>query len=141
MPAVSAKQKKFMDAAAHNQEFAQKVGVPVDVAKEFSQSFKQIRPTDKTREDLQKVNKPKTDHGKSALFNKGGVMKSDIKQDKAIVKKAVGMHDKQMHGGKKTDMSSLKKGGMSKMAKGGGVETKGKTQGKMIKMKSGGRSC
>jgi hypothetical protein len=140
MPAVSAKQKKFMDAAAHNPEFAQKVGVPVDVAKEFSQASK-IKPTDKTREDLQKINKPKTDHGKSALFNKGGSMKSDIKQDKAIVKKAVGMHDKQMHGGKKTDMSSLKKGGMSKMAKGGGIETKGKTQGKMIKMKSGGRSC
>jgi hypothetical protein len=140
MPAKSEKQLRLMQAAAHNPEFAQKVGVPVDVAKEFSQASK-IKPTDKTREDLQKINKPKTDHGKSALFNKGGSMKSDIKQDKAIVKKAVGMHDKQMHGGKKTDMSSLKKGGMSKMAKGGGIETKGKTQGKMIKMKSGGRSC
>jgi hypothetical protein len=39
-------------------------------------------------------------------------MKSDMKQDKAMVKKAVGMHDKQMHGGKKTDMDKLKKGGM-----------------------------
>lgn len=85
----------------------------------------------------------------------------DMKQDKAVVKKAVGMHDKQMHGGKKTDMTALKKGGMpmimkdgkkipafaaksggmTKMAKGGGVESKGKTQGKMIKMKSGGRAC
>jgi hypothetical protein len=85
----------------------------------------------------------------------------DMKQDKAMVKKAVGMHDKQMHGGKKTDMAALKKGGMpmimkdgkkvpafaaksggmTKMAKGGGVESKGKTEGKMIKMKSGGRAC
>jgi hypothetical protein len=39
-------------------------------------------------------------------------MKSDMKQDKAMVKKAVGMHDKQMHGGKSTDMDKLKKGGM-----------------------------
>jgi hypothetical protein len=65
----------------------------------------------------------------------------DMKQDKAMVKKAVGMHDKQMHGGKKTDMAALKKGGMPKMAKGGGIESKGKTKGAMVKMKSGGRAC
>jgi hypothetical protein len=48
-------------------------------------------------------------------------MKADIKQDKAIIKKAFGMHDKQEHGGKHTDLSKLKKGGMAmkKMAKGG----------------------
>jgi len=94
----------------------------------------------------------------------------DIKMDKKTVKKAVGMHDKQMHGGKKTNLDTLKKGGMAKkmatggmamvekdgkkvpafaadgkgkmakggmcgttkkMAKGGGIETKGKTKGKM----------
>jgi hypothetical protein len=33
-------------------------------------------------------------------------------------------------------------GGMAmKMAKGGGIESKGKTKGKMIKMKSGGKAC
>ena len=71
---------------------------------------------------------------------KGGMMKhTDIQMDKKVVKKAVGMHDKQMHGGKKTNLSTLKKGGMAcapkKMARGGGVEIKGKTKGKMIKMK------
>jgi hypothetical protein len=30
---------------------------------------------------------------------------------------------------------------MTKMAKGGGIETKGKTKGTMVKMKSGGRYC
>jgi hypothetical protein len=87
------------------------------------------------------------------------MMKNDMKQDKSMVKKAVGMHDKQMHGGKKTDMSKLKKGGMpmlmkdgkkvpafaaKKMAKGGSVDgcaVRGKTKGTMIKMKSGGRTC
>ena len=35
----------------------------------------------------------------------------DVVQDKKMIKKAVGMHDKQLHGGKKTDMKGLKKGG------------------------------
>jgi len=35
----------------------------------------------------------------------------DIKADKKMMKKAVGMHDKQLHGGKKTDLKGLKKGG------------------------------
>jgi hypothetical protein len=41
-------------------------------------------------------------------------MSADIKQDKAIVKKAIGMHDKQEHKGEKTDLSKLKKGGRAK---------------------------
>ena len=41
-------------------------------------------------------------------------MKSDIAQDKAIVKKAFSMHDKQEHKGEKTDLSKLKKGGRAK---------------------------
>jgi hypothetical protein len=35
----------------------------------------------------------------------------DIVEDKKLVKKAVGMHDKQLHGGKKTKLAGLKKGG------------------------------
>ena len=57
-------------------------------------------------------------------------MKMDKAQDKAMIKKAVGMHDKQLHAGKKTNMA--------KLAKGGGIESKGKTKGKMIAMCSGG---
>ena len=136
MPATSAKQKKFMDAAAHNPAFAKEAGIPVGVAKEFSKMSKG-RKFGGSRPDLQKVNKPKTDHGKMKLFNEGGAMKhSDMSMDKKVVKKAVGMHDKQQHGGKKTDMSKLKKGGAID-----GCATKGKTKGTMIKMKSGGRTC
>ena len=164
MPATSAKQKKFMDAAAHNPAFAKEAGIPVGVAKEFSEASKGRkfkRFGGNSRPDLQKVGKPKTDHGKMNLFKEGGAMKSDIKQDKAMAKKAVGMHEAQLHGGKKSDMSKLKKGGMpmvmkdgkkvpafaaksggmTKMARGGGIESKGKTKGTMIKMKSGGRTC
>ena len=39
---------------------------------------------------------------------------ADTKQDKAIVKKAFAMHDKQEHDGEKTDLSKLKKGGRAK---------------------------
>lgn len=149
-----------MGAAAHNPAFAKKVGIPVSVAKEFN----------------------KADTGKK--FREGGIMKhSDIKMDKKVVKKAVKMHDDQLHGGKKTDLTALKKGGIlaakirneqdemkrvgakerdakfemkrvkseeaidkmkmgmcgggkvKKMARGGGIEIKGKTKGTMIKMK------
>jgi hypothetical protein len=37
-----------------------------------------------------------------------------------------------------TSMMGMKKGGM---AKGGGVESKGKTKGKMVKMNMGGKAC
>lgn len=40
--------------------------------------------------------------------------KKDIAQDKAIVKKAVKIHDEQLHGGKETNLSKLKKGGRMK---------------------------
>ena len=73
-------------------------------------------------------------------MKKGGMAKkgmkeggmADMAQDKKTVKKAVGMHEKQLHGGKKSDLAKLKHGGMAKkMAKGGGIEVRGKTKGKM----------
>lgn len=136
MPATSEKQKKFMDAAAHNPAFAKAAGVPTKVAKEFSEKSKGLKfgKGAGARADLQKVNKPDTRQGKTELFKKGGetMDKMDIKQDKAIVKKAVKMHDKQLHGGKKTNLA--------KLAKGGGVESKGKTKGKVIAMCGGGKA-
>ena len=62
----------------------------------------------------------------------GKMMKdSDMTQDKKTAKKAVGMHEKQLHGGKKSNLAALKKGGMAKCAKGGGIEKRGKTKGKI----------
>jgi hypothetical protein len=140
MPAVSAKQKKFMDAAAHNPEFAKKAGIPVGVAQEFSAASKGQKIGTGTRPDRQGVNKPKTDHGSMNLFKKGGVMKDDMMQDKAMAKKAVGMHESQLHGGKKSNLTKLAKGG-SASSRADGCAMKGKTKGMMIKMKSGGMSC
>lgn len=35
MPSKSAKQHRFMEAAAHNSKFAKKAGIPQKVAREF----------------------------------------------------------------------------------------------------------
>lgn len=138
MPATSEKQKRFMDAAAHNPKFAKEAGVPIGVAKEFSKTSK--GRSFKPRADPRGIGKPKTDHGKMNFFKEGGAMKSDIKQDKAMAKKAVGMHESQLHGGKKSNLTKLAKGG-SASSRADGCVSKGKTKGMMIKMKSGGRTC
>ena len=78
MPATSEKQKRFMDAAAHNPKFAKTAGIPVAVAKEFSGSSKGKTfgsGGSKTRADVQSINNPKTNHGASGFFSKGGDMK------------------------------------------------------------------
>ena len=207
MPAKSEKQKQFMDAAAHNPKFAKAAGVPVSVAKEFSGASKGMKfgkDTNTSRPDLQKVNKPKTLHGKMSLMKEGGntmaskmnpgmmammakkkgmstakdgmkrptpmadtsmmgmkkggyadggmpmkdgkpafigdgkgamkhggMAKADMKQDKGMMQKAVNKHEGRLHKGAT----------MTKLSKGGGIESKGKTKGKMIKMNMGGKSC
>lgn len=40
MPSKSAKQARFMQAAAHNPEFAKKVGIKQSVAREFTEADK-----------------------------------------------------------------------------------------------------
>ena len=208
MPAKSEKQKQFMDAAAHNPAFAKQAGIPVSVAKEFSGASKGMKfgkGSDTSRADLQKVNKPKTLHGKMSIMKeggdtmatkkmnpgmmammakkkgmstakdgmkrptpmadtsmmgmkkggmagggmpmkdgkpafigdgkgamkKGGMAKADMKQDKSMMQKAVNKHEGRLHKGAT----------MTKLSKGGGIESKGKTKGKMITMNMGGKPC
>ena len=81
MPATSEKQKKFMDAVAHNKEFAKKAGVPQSVGKDFSEASKGMKfgsGGPQSRADRQVVNQPKTDHGAEAIFKKGGSMASKM---------------------------------------------------------------
>lgn len=149
MPSVSKKQHNFMAAVAKNPGFAKKVGIPRSVGQEFLTADK--GKTFSKGGDMKKMVKKMSDGGMPMVTKdgqrvpafaadgkgkmaKGGITKhEDIKMDKKVVKKAVGMHDKQQHGGKKTNLS--------KLARGGGVETKGKTKGKMIKMYKGGKAC
>jgi hypothetical protein len=130
MPAASEKQKKLMDAAAHNPAFAKKVGIPTKVAKEFSTASKgqKFGSGAETRADRQKLNKPKTDQGKNELFNKGGdIMMSKMNPGmKAIMAKKMGKPTMK----KGMDVA---KDGMKKMAGGGAI-----TKAKMGKVPSGG---
>ena len=139
MPSVSAKQKRLMDAAAHNPAFAKKVGVPLKVAKEFSKA------------------------SKGQTFSKGG----DMKESRAMAKKEISFmekkgapksmikHEKAEYGMKKGGIATslkahaaapaskahagMKKGGLAAGHKAAdGVASKGKTKAKQITMKRGG---
>lgn len=119
MPATSEKQKRFMDAAAHNPAFAKAAGVPTKVAKDFSESSKGLKfGATKSRADLQKVNKPDTKQGKTELFNKGG---------RVMATKSSG------NGITKAKMGAVKTAAPSR----DGVATKGKTKGTQVKMAGG----
>jgi hypothetical protein len=148
MPAASKKQKTFMDAVAHNPAFAKKVGVPKAVGKDFSEASKGMKfgKGSTTRTDRQTINNPKTNQGKQELFKEGGSMATKMNPGfmAMIAKKKAGAKSEMPS---KMGKPVMKKGmdtakdGMKKMAKGGGVEAKGKTKGKMIKMNMGGKAC
>lgn len=102
-----------MAAIAKNPAFAKKVGIKASVGEEFL----------------------KADKGKK--FKKGGMMKSDMKedmamdkkQDVAMIKKAFKQHDAQEHKGSKGTTLKLKKGGS---VRGCGIASKGLTKGKIV---------
>jgi len=141
MPVTSEKQKKFMDAVAHNKGFAKKVGVPQSVGADFSEASKGMKfgSGSKTRADSQTANSPKTNHGDMALFKKGGSMASKMNPGfmamMAKKKDAKPMGKPTMKPGMSTakdgmkkpspmakpemGMMGMKKGGMKKMAAGG----------------------
>ena len=100
-----------MAAVANNPAFAKKAGVPQSVGKDFSNA----------------------DKGKT--FKKGGdtMAKTNPFMEMIAKKKAAAAGKKEM------PMKKMAKGGMA-YAKGGGIETKGKTKGTMVKMKSGSRA-
>jgi hypothetical protein len=153
MPSVSKKQHNFMAAVANNPKFAKKAGVPSSIGKEFltadkGKTFKQGGTMKKMNPGMMAImakKKPmkmagggmpmvEKDGKKVPAFaadgvgkmKKGGMAHSDVAKDKPMMKKvatkAVKGHEKRMHG----------------MAKGGGIEIKGKTKGKMVKMTKGG---
>jgi hypothetical protein len=139
MPSTSKKQHNFMAAVANNPAFAKKTGVPQSVGKEFltADKGKKFKQGGEMKESKAMVKK------EISFMKKAGAPKSMIKHEKAEAKgmKKGGMacsptamkktakaevksHEKKMHG----------------MAKGGGIEVRGKTKGTMVKMRKGG-SC
>jgi hypothetical protein len=144
MPSSSKKQHNFMEAVAHSPSFAKKTGVPQSVGRDFSKA-------DKNRK-----------------FSEGGdtmaTSNMNQKMDPRIMKMMLEMKRKQdmnsqvmpsssrtgLGGGLSGGLSStgMKKGGMTKMAGGGlaaghksanGIAQRGKTKGKEVAMKRGGK--
>jgi hypothetical protein len=101
-----------MAAVANNPSFAKKAGVPQSVGKDFSTA-------DKNRK-----------------FKEGGDTMATTKMGKPTMKRGM---DTAKDGMKKP--TPFAKGKMPAFAKGGGIESQGKTRGKMVTMKSGGRTC
>ncbi len=141
MPSTSKKQHNFMAAVANNPSFAKKAGVPQSVGKDFNQADKgrkfseggDMKPVDmKKNPGVAKL--PTAVRNKMGFMKDSGMVeggKSDMKQDKSMMQKAVNKHEGRLHKGEP----------MTKLSKGGGIESKGKTKGKMIKMNMGGVPC
>lgn len=126
MPSTSKKQHNFMAAVAKNPAFAKKVGIKSSVGEHFltadkGKKFKEGGATMATKK-LKSLFKGKESFGE------------ELKEAKAI--KSGKITPTEYAKGEK--MEGHKCGGVmkaKKMARGGGIETKGKTKGKMIKMK------
>ena len=146
MPSTSKKQHNFMAAIANSPSFAKKAGVPMSVGKDFVTA-------DKGKKFSKGGDMKKMDKGGMTMVNKGGKMvpdfaadgvgkmkkggmaKADMKQDKAMMQKAVNKHEGRLHKG--STMTKLAKGGFTKSAN--GIAQRGLTKGKQIAMKNGGK--
>jgi hypothetical protein len=154
MPSTSKKQHNFMEAVAHNPEFAKKAGVPQSVGKDFSKADKgktfkrggdmatnkmgkpMMKPGMSMAKDGMKRPTPMADTSMSGVGMKKGGLPMVMKDGKKVPAFAADGKGKMNMGGKVKKMSM---GGMA-YAKGGGIESKGKTKGKIIKMAGGGSS-
>ena len=142
MPSVSKKQHNFMAAVANNPKFAKKAGVSSAVGKEFltadkGKTFKRGGEMKESKmmvkkeiEFMKKKGAPKS-MVKHEMAESKGMKKGGMAECKTVAKKEVKSHEKRMHkmagGGK-----------VGQLSKADGVAAKGKSKGKMVKMKYGG---
>ena len=119
MPSKSAKQARMMAAAAHNPAFAKKVGVPVSVAQEFNQADKgqKFKGGGMATKEMKKLFKGKETYAE------------ELKEAKAI--KSGKITPQEYAKGEKME-GHCGGGKIKKMAKGGGIELRGKTKGRMV---------
>ena len=129
MPAVSAKQEKFMQAVANNPKFAKKVGVPTSVGKEFTKKEGGVM-----KESKAMVKK------EISFMKKKGAPKSMLKHEMKEAGMEAGGVTKKMPTAKQMGSLGMKAGGLAAGHKtADGVAKKGKTKGKAVKMSMGGK--
>ena len=113
MPYQSDKQARLMRAVAHSPAFAKKVGIPQSVGQKFE-----------------------------AHKAEGGTVKESAMKKVFAGKESPAEERKEKTAAKKAGMSykaAERKYEGERYARGGGIESKGKTKGKMVTMKKGGR--
>lgn len=144
MPSKSKAQRNLMAAAAHNPAFAKKVGIPTSVAKEFNTADKGkkfAKGGDTMVNKLFKGKETPAEEKKEAKALKAG--KISAKQYAAgekkeghgagAGKKAAAIKSGKLSPEKYASEHDMKCGGkVKKYARGGGIEIRGKTKGKVI---------
>lgn len=114
MPSSSKAQARLMAAVAHNPGFAKKVGIPQSVGKDFNTADKGRKFKEGGDTMATKKAMPFEKSGKDVESKKYG--KEGSKKEEAFDRKQMGF------------------------AKGGGIESRGKTKGKIVKMACGGKA-
>ena len=130
MPYSSTAQERLMRAVAHSPSFAKKVGIPQAVGRKFEAHKAEGGPV---KPSGSKATKGDGEAVKESTMKKifaGKESPAEERKEKVAAKKA-GM----------TYKAAEKKFEGEKYARGGGVERKGKTKGKMVKMAYGGKAC
>lgn len=126
MPSSTSKQHNFMAMVANDPEAAKRTGVPQSVGQEFTKADKG-KKFGSPRADLQRINKPKTLHGKSAFFKQGG----PVKESKKMVAKELSFMKKKGAPKSMIKHEAAEMGKTAKYSRGGGIERAGKTRGKV----------
>jgi hypothetical protein len=123
MPAKTAKQKRLMDAAAHNPAFAKKVGIPQSVAMDFSKASKGKK--------FQKGGETMKKSAKAMPFKGMETMMEEKAEKKAKGMKKSGMH--KMPDGKMMKDSAMAKGGAA--MRGQGIAERGYSEGGRVQVR------
>lgn len=141
MPSKTKAQRNLMAAAAHNPKFAKKVGIPVSVAKEFNQAdkgkkFKEggmalFKGKETPAEERKEARALKSGKISPAQYAKGEAKEG---HGKGAAAKAKAIKSGKLSVEKYAKEDGMKKGGKccSKYARGGGIELRGKTKGRMV---------
>ena len=140
MPSKSKAQRNLMAAAAHNPAFAKKVGIPVSVAKEYNQADKGkkfkgggMAKGCATKSDAKMIAKKEVKGHESSMhkMKKGGITEKGT-GEKYKSKAAMMKHEKKESKAEEMKEHKMKSGGSCSYARGGGIEKKGKTKGRII---------
>lgn len=144
MPYASSKQANLMRAVAHSPSFAKKVGIPQSVGQKF-ETHKAQGGTVKSIRNVGTVTKTGTPEEEFAPNWRKNIGSQELarggkaKESPAMVKKEMTFMKKA--GAPKSMIAHEKAEAKGKgYARGGGIESKGKTKGKVVKMMRGG-SC